>query len=164
IFSVEDDAQDGPDHVDAHRSTAFVISPYTQTGVIDSTFYSSVSVLRTMELVLGVPPMSQFDAVATPMSAAFSGTATRRPYTADANAQPSPSDVPRTSKSRCGPLLLDRTVGPDRRFPVFFRYLSRELRRRSEQALVVSLGLAVGIGLVVAVSAMATGVQRAQGT
>ena len=82
IFSVEDDAQDGPDHVDAHRSTAFVISPYTQTGVIDSTFYSSVSVLRTMELVLGVPPMSQFDAVATPMSAAFSSTANLRPYTA----------------------------------------------------------------------------------
>ena len=82
IFSVEDDAQDGPDHVDAHRSTAFVISPYTQTGAIDSTFYSSVSVLRTMELVLGVPPMSQFDAVATPMSAAFSSTANLRPYTA----------------------------------------------------------------------------------
>jgi hypothetical protein len=82
IFAVEDDAQDGPDHVDAHRSTAFVISPYTQTGAIDSTFYSSVSVLRTMELILGVPPMSQFDAVATPMSAAFSSTPNLRPYTA----------------------------------------------------------------------------------
>ena len=82
IFSVEDDAQDGPDHVDAHRSTVFAISPYTQTGTIDSTFYSSVSVLRTMELILGVPPMSQFDAVATPMSAAFSGTPDLRPYTA----------------------------------------------------------------------------------
>ncbi len=82
IFAVEDDAQDGPDHVDAHRSTAFVISPYTQTGAIDSTFYSSVSVLRTMGLILGVPPMSQFDAVATPMSAAFSSTPNLRPYTA----------------------------------------------------------------------------------
>ena len=82
IFAVEDDAQDGPDHVDAHRSTAFVISPYTQTGTIDSTFYSSVSVLRTMELILGVAPMSQFDAVATPMSAAFSSTPNLRPYTA----------------------------------------------------------------------------------
>lgn len=82
IFAVEDDAQDGPDHVDGHRSTMFAISPYTQTGAIDSTFYSSVSVLRTMELIMGVPPMSQFDAVATPMSAAFSGTANLRPYTA----------------------------------------------------------------------------------
>ncbi|TMK90290.1 MAG: ABC transporter permease, partial [Actinobacteria bacterium] len=55
-------------------------------------------------------------------------------------------------------------MGPRQEVPVFFRYLSRELRRRSKQALVVSLGLAVGIGLVVAVTAMATGVQQAQGT
>jgi hypothetical protein len=80
IFAVEDDAQDGPDHVDAHRSTAYVISPYTQTGQVDSTFYSSVSVLRTMELLLGVPPMSQFDAAATPMSTAFSSTPNLRPF------------------------------------------------------------------------------------
>src|SRR5204863_2568124 len=72
IFAVEDDAQDGPDHVDGHRSTVFAISPYTQTGAVDSTFYSSVSVLRTMELILGVPPITQFDAVATPTSTAFS--------------------------------------------------------------------------------------------
>jgi YVTN family beta-propeller protein len=82
IFAVEDDAQDGPDHVDAHRSTAYVISPYTQTGKVDSTFYSSVSVLRTMELLAGVPPMSQFDAAANPMDAAFSSTPNMRPYTA----------------------------------------------------------------------------------
>jgi len=82
IFALEDDAQDGPDHVDGHRSTVFAISPYTQTGATDSTFYSSVSVLRTMELILGVPPMSQFDAVATAMSAAFSSTPNLRPYTA----------------------------------------------------------------------------------
>ena len=80
IFAVEDDAQDGPDHVDAHRSTAYVISPYTQTGQVDSTFYSGVSVLRTMELLVGVPPMSQFDAAATPMSAAFSSTPNLRPF------------------------------------------------------------------------------------
>ncbi|MDP9298558.1 MAG: hypothetical protein M3O98_07820 [Actinomycetota bacterium] len=82
IFAVEDDAQDGPDHVDAHRSTAFAISPYTQSGTIDSSFYSSVSVLRTMELILGLQPMSQFDAAATPMYAAFRSTPNLRPYTA----------------------------------------------------------------------------------
>jgi YVTN family beta-propeller protein len=82
IFVVEDDAQDGPDHVDAHRSLAYVISPYTQRGVVDSTFYSSVSVLRTMELILGAEPMSQYDAAATPMSAAFGSTPNLRPYTA----------------------------------------------------------------------------------
>jgi YVTN family beta-propeller protein len=80
IFALEDDAQDGPDHVDGHRSTAFAISPYTQTGKVDSTFYSGVSMLRTMELILGVPPMTQFDAYATPMSAAFSSTPNLRPY------------------------------------------------------------------------------------
>jgi YVTN family beta-propeller protein len=82
IFVVEDDAQDGPDHVDGHRSLAYVISPYTQTGAVDSTFYSTVSVLRTMELFLGVPPMTQFDAAATPMSAAFTSAPNLRPYDA----------------------------------------------------------------------------------
>jgi YVTN family beta-propeller protein len=82
IFAVEDDAQDGPDHVDGHRSIAFAISPYTQRGTVDSTFYSTVSVLRTMELILGVPPMSQYDAVANPMTAAFGSTPNLRPYDA----------------------------------------------------------------------------------
>jgi YVTN family beta-propeller protein len=82
IFVVEDDAQDGPDHVEGHRTVALAISPYTQTGIVDSTFYSTVSMLRTMELILGVGPMSQFDAAATPMSTAFTSTPNLRPYTA----------------------------------------------------------------------------------
>lgn len=71
IFVVEDDAQAGPDHVDAHRTTAMVISPYTQTARVDSTFYSTVSMLRTMELLAGIAPMTQFDAAATPMFNSF---------------------------------------------------------------------------------------------
>ena len=71
IFVVEDDAQNGSDHVDAHRSVALVISPYTQTGKVDSTMYSTASMLRTMELILGLRPMSQFDAAARPMYHAF---------------------------------------------------------------------------------------------
>jgi YVTN family beta-propeller protein len=82
IFVMEDDAQDGPDHVDGHRSIALVISPYTQTASVDSTFYSTVSALRTMELLLGVEPMSKYDALATPMSAAFVSAPNLRPYTA----------------------------------------------------------------------------------
>jgi hypothetical protein len=82
IFVIEDDAQDGPDHVDGHRSVAFAISPYTQTGTVDSTFYSGVSVMRTMELLLGVPPLTQFDALATPMTAAFTTTPNLQPYDA----------------------------------------------------------------------------------
>jgi hypothetical protein len=82
IFVVEDDAQDGPDHVDAHRSIALAISPYTRTGAVDSRFYSSVSVLRTMELIFGVPPLSQFDAAATPMTGAFTARPDTTPYAA----------------------------------------------------------------------------------
>jgi len=80
IMVTEDDAQDGPDHVDGHRTTALVISPYTQTGKVDSTFYSTSSMLRTMELVQGIGPLTQFDAYATPMSAAFSSARNSRPY------------------------------------------------------------------------------------
>jgi hypothetical protein len=71
IFVVEDDAQNGPDHVDAHRTAALVISPYTKRGAVDSTMYSTSSMLRTMELILGLRPMSQFDAAATPMYNSF---------------------------------------------------------------------------------------------
>jgi DNA-binding beta-propeller fold protein YncE len=82
IFVVEDDAQNGPDHVDAHRTTAFVFSPYTRHGVVDSTMYSTASMLRTMELILGLKPMSQFDAAATPMFNSFQAAPDLRPYDA----------------------------------------------------------------------------------
>jgi len=71
IFVLEDDAQNGPDHVDAHRSVAFVVSPYVRRGAIDSTLYTTSGMLRTMELILGLPPMSQYDAAATPMYGSF---------------------------------------------------------------------------------------------
>src|SRR5205807_8163149 len=75
IFVVEDDAQNGSDHVDAHRTVALVISPYTKRGQVDSTLYSTSSMLRTMELILGLAPMSQFDAAARPMYNAFQARA-----------------------------------------------------------------------------------------
>jgi YVTN family beta-propeller protein len=80
IFILEDDAQNGPDHVDAHRSIAFVASPYAKRGFVDNGFYSTSGMLRTIELILGLPPMSQFDAAATPMHAAFTMTPDTRPY------------------------------------------------------------------------------------
>ena len=82
ICILEDDAQAGIDHVDAHRSTAYVISPYIQRGKVDSTFYNTDSMLRTMELLLGMPPMSQYDAVATPMAVFGSQLVNAEPYTA----------------------------------------------------------------------------------
>jgi DNA-binding beta-propeller fold protein YncE len=71
IFVVEDDAQNGSDHVDAHRTVALVISPYCRRGIVDSSLYSTTSMLRTMELILGLRPMSQFDAAARPMYGSF---------------------------------------------------------------------------------------------
>jgi hypothetical protein len=71
IFVVEDDAQNGPDHVEAHRTVALVISPYTRRGIVDSSLYSTTSMVRTIELILGLEPMSQFDAAARPMYACF---------------------------------------------------------------------------------------------
>jgi DNA-binding beta-propeller fold protein YncE len=71
IFIIEDDAQDGPDHVDAHRSTAYVVGPYVKQGAVVSTRYSTVNVLRTIEEVLGIEPLSMFDAYQRPMSDVF---------------------------------------------------------------------------------------------
>jgi YVTN family beta-propeller protein len=82
IFVIEDDAQNGSDHVDAHRTTAYVASPYARRGVTDSTMYSTTSMLRTIELILGLRPMSQFDAAATPMYRSFQAEADLRPYDA----------------------------------------------------------------------------------
>ncbi|TAG11229.1 MAG: hypothetical protein EAZ35_07515 [Sphingobacteriia bacterium] len=72
VFIVEDDAQNGPDHVDAHRSTAYIAGGLVKTNFVDHTMYSTSSVLRTIELILGLPPMSQYDAAAEPLWRCFS--------------------------------------------------------------------------------------------
>ena len=84
VFITEDDAQNGPDHVDAHRSLMLVASPYTRRGHVESTMYSTAGALRTMELILGMPPMSQYDAAATPLFACFQPEADTTPYRARA--------------------------------------------------------------------------------
>ncbi|MBB6051361.1 bifunctional YncE family protein/alkaline phosphatase family protein [Armatimonas rosea] len=81
IFIIEDDAQNGPDHVDAHRTVGLVVSPYTRLGRVDSTFYTTCSFLRSMELILNVPPLSVFDASATPLWASFGTKPDTTPYT-----------------------------------------------------------------------------------
>jgi YVTN family beta-propeller protein len=82
IFVLEDDAQNGPDHVDAHRSVLLVASPWTRRAAVDHTLYTTSGVLRTIELILGLPPMSQYDAAATPLSAAFASRPDLTPYAA----------------------------------------------------------------------------------
>ncbi len=81
IFIVEDDAQDGPDHVDAHRSPALVISAYNRRGTLVHEFHNTVSLIRTMELCLGLAPMNFLDSNATPMDI-FTGTPDLEPFTA----------------------------------------------------------------------------------
>jgi YVTN family beta-propeller protein len=80
IFVIEDDAQNGPDHVDAHRTVGFVFSLYCRRGVVDSTLYTTASMVRTMELILGLPPLTQYDAGATPMFNCFQTNAVATPY------------------------------------------------------------------------------------
>ncbi len=84
VFVLEDDAQNGADHVDAHRSIAYVISPFTRRGFVDHTMYSTNSMLRTIELILGMPPMSQQNAAATPMWYCFTKQADYTPWKARA--------------------------------------------------------------------------------
>lgn len=81
IFVLEDDAQNGPDHVDSHRSPGFVISPYSRGRGVVSVHYNTTSMLRTMELILGLKPMTHFDAAATPMVACFNAAPDLTPYT-----------------------------------------------------------------------------------
>lgn len=103
IFIVEDDAQNGPDHVDAHRSTAFVVSPYTKRRHVDSTMYTTSGLLRTMELILGLPPMSQYDAGATPMYNSFTNKADLTPFKSLAArvdlAEKNPQNAPGSQRS-----------------------------------------------------------------
>ena len=82
IFVVEDDAQNGVDHVDGHRTVALAISPYIRRGYVDSTFYSQPSILKTIELILGLPTMSLFDLIANDMRASFTNTPDFSPYSA----------------------------------------------------------------------------------
>jgi YVTN family beta-propeller protein len=82
ILIVEDDAQDGLDHVDGHRTVALAVSPYTKRGSIDSTFYSQVSMVKTIEMIFGVPPMSLFDFIANDMRQSFQQTPDLTPYQA----------------------------------------------------------------------------------
>jgi len=81
VFIIEDDAQSGPDHVDAHRTTAYMAGGFVKRKFIDHTMYSTSSMLRTMELILGLPPMTQYDAAATPMWRCFTSTPDLTPFT-----------------------------------------------------------------------------------
>ena len=88
LFAIEDDPQNGWDHVSGYRTTAYVLSPYTKRQAVIRTQYNQTSLLRTMELILGLPPMNQMDATATPMFDCFTETPDFTPFTAVPNLVP----------------------------------------------------------------------------
>jgi len=88
IFIIEDDPQNGWDHVSGYRTTAYLASPYTKRGAVVSTQYNQTSLIRTMELMLGLPPMNQLDATATPMTDCFTSTPDFSPFAAVPNEVP----------------------------------------------------------------------------
>ena len=104
IFVLEDDAQNGPDHVDSHRSPAFVISSYMKRHMVDSTMYNTTSMLRTIEFLLGLQPMTHFDAGARPMTAVFQTTPDPRRYTVEKPAHSArPAQSRRARRERLPP-------------------------------------------------------------
>ncbi|MBC7868404.1 MAG: hypothetical protein H7X88_12785, partial [Gloeobacteraceae cyanobacterium ES-bin-316] len=105
VFIIEDDAQNGPDHVDAHRTTAYVAGPFVKRGFVDHTMYSTSSMLRTIELILGLPPMSQYDAAATPMWRSFTSTPDVKPFIS----LPANIDLNETNKSTTASAKLSET-------------------------------------------------------
>src|SRR6185503_14234048 len=105
IFVVEDDSQDGADHVDGHRAPIQIISPWAQHGVVDSTYYSQITMVRTIEQILGAQPLNEKLAAATPMYGAFTSHPDFRPYTAV------PNQVPLTEAIKTAPACGLDTLG-----------------------------------------------------
>ena len=107
VFILEDDAQNGPDHVDAHRSPVYIAGPYVKRNFVDHTPYTTSGILRTMELILGLAPMSQYDAAATPLWRCFTAIPDLTPYTT------LPAQVDITEKNLVWNELSKRSAGFD---------------------------------------------------
>lgn len=110
IFAIEDDPQDGWDHISSYRTTAYVISPYTKRHAIVNTQYNTTSLLRTIELILGIPPMNQMDATATPMFDCFTNTPDFRPFDVVPNNVPLDEMNPKPQDIRDARLRHDAIV------------------------------------------------------
>jgi YVTN family beta-propeller protein len=116
IFVVEDDSQAGADHVDGHRAPVQIISPYAQHGVVDSTYYSQITMVRTIEQILGAQPLNQKLAAATPMFGAFTNKPDLTPFTAVPNQVPLTEGV--TTPPACGPDTLGLSGAPAQKLQV----------------------------------------------
>jgi YVTN family beta-propeller protein len=100
VFVVEDDTQNGVDHVDGHRGPLLVVSPYAKRGIVDSTYYSQLNVVKTIEQMLGIAPMNQEDRAAWPMFSAFTSTPNFTPYTVQPNQIPLTQGLTAAAHSR----------------------------------------------------------------
>jgi hypothetical protein len=116
IFAIEDDPQSGWDHVSGYRTTAYLASPYTKRGRVVRTQYNQTSLLRTMELILGLPPMNQMDATATPMFDCFTEAPDFRPFNSLSNNVPLDQMNPQPKKLSDPLLRKDAYVSA--RFPM----------------------------------------------
>ncbi|NUP99279.1 MAG: hypothetical protein HUU35_05425 [Armatimonadetes bacterium] len=114
IFVCQDDPQAGVDHVDGHRSPAYVISPYTPRGVVESSNYTQVGMVKTIEMILGLPPMNQLDLAAEPMRGCFGDKLDLRPYRARPNQVPLDElNPPRTALRGAAAYWADRSMELD---------------------------------------------------
>jgi DNA-binding beta-propeller fold protein YncE len=114
IFVIEDDAQSGPDHVDGHRTVFMVISPYTRRKYVDSTFYAQTSMIRSIELILGLDPMNRFDALAEPITTCWSEVPDPTPYGAVPNNVPLDERNPAgTAMNQADRYWMDKTRSLD---------------------------------------------------
>jgi YVTN family beta-propeller protein len=113
IFVLEDDSQNGVDHVDGHRAPLWVVSPYAKRGVVNSAYYTQINVVKTIEQILGIAPMNQMDRAAMPMVDAFTNTPDFRPFTALPNQVPLTYGLKNTSPA--APLVSagEQPVIPD---------------------------------------------------
>ena len=150
VFCIEDDPQSGWDHVSAYRTTAYVMSPYTRRHAVISTQYNQTSVLRTIELILGLPPMHQLDATATPMADCFTHQLDLTPFTAVPNLVPldqmnpekisdpllrkealASARLPLAKPDQCPEALLNRILwhalkGPSSAYPVWASRMEKD--------------------------------------
>jgi hypothetical protein len=116
VLAIEDDPQAGWDHVSGYRTTAYVISPYTKRHQVIRTQYNQTSLLRTIELILGLPPMNQMDATATPMSDCFTDVPDLTPYVALTNNVP--LDQLNGEPKKISDLLLRKEAYASARLPL----------------------------------------------
>ena len=138
VFVLEDDSQNGTDHVDGHRAPVLIASPYAQRGIVDDTFYTQLNLVKTIEQILGIAPMNQEDRAAQPMFDAFTNTPDFTPYTYQPNQVPLTTGAPGyASTSTAAPAAASASAVPASAQPVYRQWVvwSRQGRFNGSHAM-----------------------------